>query len=87
MRDITKLMIAKYKLLELKYDFMGYEFDKEKELSTYSKKSKTTDRIYREIDCLKKQRRIYKKELVILANEARYHNISETIRVDSCHVY
>ena len=62
-------------------------FDKEKELSTYSKKSKTTDRIYREIDCLKKQRRIYKKELVILANEARYHNISETIRVDSCHVY
>lgn len=33
MRDITKLMIAKYKLLELKYDFMGYEFDKEKELS------------------------------------------------------
>lgn len=33
MRDITKLMIAKYKLLELKYDFMGYEFDKEKELT------------------------------------------------------
>lgn len=33
MRDITKLMIAKYKLLELKYDFMGYDFDKEKELS------------------------------------------------------
>jgi hypothetical protein len=33
MRDITKLMIVKYKLLELKYDFMGYEFDKEKELS------------------------------------------------------
>ena len=33
MRDITKLMIAKYKLLELKYDFMGYEFKKEKELS------------------------------------------------------
>lgn len=33
MRDITKLMIAKYKLLELKYDFMGYEFNKEKELS------------------------------------------------------
>lgn len=33
MRDITKLMILKYNLLELKYDFMGYEFDKEKELS------------------------------------------------------
>lgn len=33
MRDITKLMIAKYKLLELKYDFMGYEFGKERELS------------------------------------------------------
>lgn len=33
MRDITKLMIVKYKLLELKYDFMGYEFDKEKELT------------------------------------------------------
>jgi len=33
MRDITKLMILKYNLLELKYDFMGYEFNKEKELS------------------------------------------------------
>lgn len=33
MRDITKLMIAKYKLLELKHDFMGYEFNKEKELT------------------------------------------------------
>lgn len=33
MRNITKLMILKYNLLELKYDFMGYEFDKEKELS------------------------------------------------------
>ena len=33
MRDITKLMILKYKLLDLKYDFMGYEFNKEKELS------------------------------------------------------
>lgn len=33
MRDITKLMILKYNLLELKYDFMGYEFDKERELS------------------------------------------------------
>ena len=33
MREITKLMIAKYKLLELKYDFMGYEFEKEKDLS------------------------------------------------------
>ena len=33
MRDITKLMIIRYKLLELKYDFMGYEFNKEKDLS------------------------------------------------------
>ena len=33
MRDVTKLMILKYNLLELKYDFMGYEFDKPKELS------------------------------------------------------
>ena len=33
MRDITKLMIVKYKLLELKYDFMGYSFNKEKELT------------------------------------------------------
>ena len=33
MRDITKLMIVKYRLLELKYDFMGYEFNKEKDLS------------------------------------------------------
>lgn len=33
MRDITKLMIVKYKLVELGYDFMGYEFKKEKELS------------------------------------------------------
>lgn len=33
MRDVTKLMILKYHLLELKYDFMGYEFNKEKELS------------------------------------------------------
>ena len=33
MRDITKLMIAKYNLLELKYDFMGYNFNKENDLS------------------------------------------------------
>lgn len=33
MRDITKLMILKYNLLELKYDFMGYEFNKERDLS------------------------------------------------------
>jgi hypothetical protein len=26
-------MIVKYKLLELKYDFMGYDFDKERELT------------------------------------------------------
>lgn len=33
MRDITKLMIVKYNLLELKYDFMGYSFNKENDLS------------------------------------------------------
>ena len=33
MRDITKLMIAKYKLLELKYDFMGYDFNKERDIT------------------------------------------------------
>lgn len=33
MRDITKLMILKYNLLELKYDFMGYEFKNNSELS------------------------------------------------------
>lgn len=33
MRDITKLMIIRYNLLELKYDFMGYEFKKESQLS------------------------------------------------------
>lgn len=33
MRDITKLMIIKYQLLELKYDFMGFPFNKERELS------------------------------------------------------
>ena len=35
MRDITKLMIIRYKLLELKYDFMGNEFNKEKDLSIH----------------------------------------------------
>lgn len=33
MRDITKMMIEKYRLIELGYDFMGYEFKKETELS------------------------------------------------------
>lgn len=33
MREITELMIIKYKLLLLKFDFMGYEFDKKKELT------------------------------------------------------
>lgn len=33
MRDITKMMIEKYRLVELGYDFMGYEFKKETELS------------------------------------------------------
>lgn len=33
MRDITKLMIYKYNLDKLGFDFMGYEFKKEDELS------------------------------------------------------
>lgn len=33
MREITKIMIKKYALNKLKYDFMGYEFNKESELS------------------------------------------------------
>lgn len=33
MRDVTKLLIYKYNLLELGFDFMGYEFHKEKQLS------------------------------------------------------
>jgi len=33
MRDITKLMIYKYNLVKLGFDFMGYEFQKESELS------------------------------------------------------
>ena len=33
MRDVTKLMINKYKILDLGFDFMGYSFKKENELS------------------------------------------------------
>ena len=33
MRDCTKRLIYKYLLLELKYDFMGYEFDEITDLS------------------------------------------------------
>ena len=33
MRDITKLMIYNYNLIKLGFDFMGYEFQKENELS------------------------------------------------------
>lgn len=33
MREITKLMIYKYNMMNLHYDFMGYEFQKKNELS------------------------------------------------------
>lgn len=33
MRPSTKLLIDKYELLKLKYDFMGYEFERLKDLS------------------------------------------------------
>ena len=33
MKEITKLMIDEYKLLELGFDFMGYTFNEEKSLS------------------------------------------------------
>ena len=33
MRDITKIMIKKYALMKLKYDFMGYEFNNPNQLS------------------------------------------------------
>lgn len=33
MREITKLMVYKYNMMNLHYDFMGYAFDKKNELS------------------------------------------------------
>lgn len=33
MREITKLMIKKYALMKLKYDFMGYQFQRSNQLS------------------------------------------------------
>ena len=33
MREVTKLMIQKYALMKLKYDFMGYEFSRPNQLS------------------------------------------------------
>lgn len=33
MREITKIMIKKYALMKLKYDFMGYEFNNPNQLS------------------------------------------------------
>ena len=33
MREITKIMIKKYALTKLKYDFMGYPFDRTSQLS------------------------------------------------------
>lgn len=33
MKEITKLMIVKYELLKLKYDFMGYPFQRTDQLS------------------------------------------------------
>ena len=33
MREITKIMIKKYTLMKLKYDFMGYQFNQPSQLS------------------------------------------------------
>lgn len=33
MKEVTKLMIKKYALMKLKYDFMGYEFQRSNQLS------------------------------------------------------
>lgn len=33
MKEVTKLMIKKYALMKLKYDFMGYEFQRSHQLS------------------------------------------------------
>ena len=33
MREVTKLMIKKYALMKLKYDFMGYQFERLNQLS------------------------------------------------------
>ena len=33
MKEVTKLMIEKYKIMEIGYDFMGYRVNKEKSLS------------------------------------------------------
>lgn len=33
MREVTKLMIKKYALMKLKYDFMGYQFERSNQLS------------------------------------------------------
>lgn len=33
MKDITKIMVDDFKMRKLKYDFMGYEFDRLKDLS------------------------------------------------------
>jgi hypothetical protein len=35
MKEITKLMIKEYKLNKLKYDFMGYYFDRPSQLSAH----------------------------------------------------
>ena len=34
MREVTKLMIKKYALTKLKYDFMGYGFNQPSQLSS-----------------------------------------------------
>lgn len=33
MKEVTKIMIKKYALMKLKYDFMGYQFDRTNQLS------------------------------------------------------
>lgn len=35
MRELTKIMIKKYALNKLKYDFLGYEFNRTNQLSAH----------------------------------------------------
>lgn len=62
-------------------------YDKERELSSQSKQSKRTDQLHSQIKCLRKQQYLYRKELNHLSVQARYSEIKDSIRVDSCNVY
>lgn len=62
-------------------------YDKQRELSSQSKQSKRTDQLHSQIKCLTKQQYLYRKELNHLSVQARYSEIKDSIRVDSCNVY